>query len=73
MVSFVFIIIFGVSHNRYFPMNVHYEIQQGTVGASRPEGRLPGIPFLTLVSPIPCQINLTHKQANRLQNLESTY
>ena len=54
-------------------MNVHYEIQQGTVGVSRREGKLPSIPFLTFVAPIPCQIDLTHKQANRLHNMESTY
>ena len=54
-------------------MNVHYEIQQGTIGVSRPKGKLLGIHFLTLVAPIPRQIILTHKQANRLHNLESTY
>ena len=32
-------------------MNAQYTIQQGTVGVSRPEGKLPGVPFLTLVVP----------------------
>ena len=32
------------------PMNVQYEIQQGTVGVSRPKGKLLGTPFLTLVA-----------------------
>ena len=32
-------------------MNVQFEIQQGTIGVSRPEGKLPGIAFLTLVAP----------------------
>ena len=40
-------------------MNAQCIIQQGTVGASRPEGKLPGVPFLTLVVP-----NVPHSQTN---------
>ena len=32
-------------------MNAQYTIQQGTVGVSRPKGKIPGVPFLTLVVP----------------------
>ena len=32
-------------------MNVLAYLQQGTIGVSRLEGKLPGIPFLTLVVP----------------------
>ena len=32
-------------------MNVQYNCTQGTVGVSRPEGKLPGVPFLTIEAP----------------------
>ena len=32
-------------------MSAQYTIQQGTVGVSRPKGKLLGVPFLTLVVP----------------------
>ena len=53
-------------------MNAQYIIQQGTVGVSRPEGKLPGVPFLTLVVPnVPCsQTNLTKFQFDSLLNKE---
>ena len=42
-------------------------LQQGTVGLSRPEGKLQGIPFLTLVAPkIP--VNKSHSQTNLKQD-----
>ena len=40
-------------------MNAQYTIQQGTVGVSRPKGKLPSVPFLTLVVP-----NDPHSQTN---------
>ena len=40
-------------------MNAQFIIQQGTIGASRPEGKLPGVPLLTLVVP-----NNPHSQTN---------
>ena len=40
-------------------MHAQYTIQQGTVGVSRPKGKLPGVPFLTLVVP-----NDPHPQTN---------
>ena len=33
------------------PVNVQCICTQGTVGVSRPEGKLPGVPFLTLEAP----------------------
>ena len=42
-------------------MNAQYIIQQGTVGVSRPEGKLLGVPFLTLEAPSR-NLNLTHNQ-----------
>ena len=45
-------------------MNAQYTIQQGTVGVSRPKGRVPGVPFLTHVVPSDpySQKNLTRFQ-----------
>ena len=42
-------------------MNAQYIIQQGTVGVSRPEGKLPGVPFLTLEAPSHNVNSLTNK------------
>ena len=35
-----------------------YNCNQGIVGASRPKGKLPGIPFLTLNAPKPHQLEI---------------
>ena len=51
-------------------MNVQYEIQQGTIGISRLEGKLLGIPFLTLVAPNP--IHKPHSQTNLKQDIQFT-
>ena len=40
-------------------MNAQYTIQQGTVGVSTPEGKLPSVPFLILV--VPNVSSLTNK------------
>ena len=40
-------------------MNARYIIQQGIVGVSRPQGKLPSVPFLTLV--VPDNSSLTNK------------
>ena len=40
-------------------MSAQYTVQQGIVGVSRPEGKLPGVPFLTFVVP-----NDPHSQTN---------
>ena len=38
-------------------MNAQCIIQQGTIGASRPEDKLLGVPFLTLDAPFPVNFN----------------
>ena len=44
-------------------MNAQYTIQQGTVGVSIPEGKLLGVPFLTLDAPKSRQLEiLAHTQ-----------
>ena len=44
-------------------MNFQYERQQGTVGVSRPKGKLLGVSFLTLDAPKSGQLEiLAHKQ-----------
>ena len=48
-------------------MNVQYEIQQGIVGVSKPEGKLLDIPFLTLVEP-EILVNKSHAQTNLKQD-----
>ena len=52
-------------------MNVLEYLQQGTIGVSRPEGKLPGIPFLTLVVP-KSPSNKPHSQTNLKQDIHFT-
>ena len=47
-------------------MNSQCTIQQGTIGVSRPEGKLPSIPFLTIVVP-KIASNKPHSQSNLKQ------
>ena len=46
-----------------------YICNQGTVGVSRPEGKLPGVPFLTLEAPYP--ENLKSSLTNKLKSLHN--